>query len=156
KPDGSPDLDRASALRSIMREDADEVSRTNVQPYAQTVHQQQANANYYQLVTTPGLGGGKPDKAVFDALWSRIDPAQSAKRTVAAAIHAMAVGMSGHKAQPVVAPPAAPPIVSEPSNAPPRRPTVTELDRAVAAHKNVSAESFAKLAGNFVKGRPTV
>jgi hypothetical protein len=154
KPDGTPDVDRAATLRQIVREDATEVSRSAVQPYQQTIEQQQSAHNFQNALSIKGASGQTPDPQILQSLWQSVPARLSADKGVAALLHAAALGF-GKGAPATVAPPAGPPLISEATSSRPGRPTVTSLDEAVAKHRGVSAESMAKLATGFTKGRPS-
>lgn len=154
KPDGTPDVERAATLRQIVREDATEVSHKAVQPYQQTIEQQQSAHNFQSALTIKGANGQTPDPQILQSLWQSVPARLSADKGVAALLHAAALGF-GKGAAPVVPPPAGPPVISEATVNRPGRPSVTTLDEAVAKHRGVSAESMAKLASGFTKGRPS-
>jgi hypothetical protein len=154
KADGNPDIEKAQRLIALQDQRAARKATEAVQPYAQSIEQQQSVHNFQNALTIKGASGQTPDPQILQSLWQSVPARLSADKGVAALLHAAALGF-GKGAPNVVAPPPGPPLISEATSSRPGRPSVTSLDEAVAKHRGVSAESMAKLATGFTKGRPS-
>lgn len=152
--DGKPDTARGARWLALQRKSARKEAQETVQPMHQAMAQAQSMRNFEMVANTPGVNGVKPDRSVLQAIWKRIAPSDTAVEGTAWGLHAIAVGFTKPGAAKVDPPPNAP-LVSEPAGGNPKtKPTLSALEKKVAANKGYSEEKMAKLSEGHVAGRP--
>ena len=108
KADGSGlDLDRAKAHMDLIREEAQEIARAQVEPWQQQTLATQADTMLQRALITKAPDGAQPDPEVLKAVWARLDPKLTATTQGAAQAwsialgHSVALGKGPKKAEPI-------------------------------------------------------
>jgi hypothetical protein len=159
RTDGALDLDRAKRQQARIYKAAEKIAQQTVAPYQQQTLTDRSTQMLHNAKLTTLPDGSKPDPAVVDWIWSRIDPnltstKEGAQQAWIAAIgHAMAIGkmVKGTTAQ--AREPLPPPILTEKSGGRDHvATTLTEADKRSARDLNMTDKEYAEELGKMPQG----
>ncbi len=155
KPDGSGlDLEKAAKALAIAEKRTDRKAQATLQPYVEQTAQERSARNYQNALATTMPNGAKADQVALTHMWRALPAHLTADPQVATILQLAAIGASVSGQRPVVAPPPNAPLVSEPSGGQPRpNARLTELEKRVAASREMSETKWAELGTGFVAGR---
>lgn len=159
--DGKPDVRRAQKLRGIIDATADAKAESRVRPLHESTIRERSQNNYQRALVTKAPNGKSVEPNALAAIWAKTDPNVTATEEGAAAVVALALGLSvlndKTPAATTTTAPSQPAIVSErPGSRTPNAPTLTALDEKIAGLRGRSADEWSKLTRNHVPGRPFV
>lgn len=154
--EGKPDVDRATKYLALQDRRAGRQAQQAVQPLAQTTARERSEFNFQRALRVATPDGKTPNPKVLREIWNTFDPAETADDRVAGVLAVQAIG-AGTFMQQAPAPPAAPPLVSEPSGGRtgPTAP-ISALEQRVLANTGKTQADWQKQTANFQAGRPNV
>lgn len=155
--DGTLDLVRATTIKSLIDDSAQQVAQATVQPWQEQNAQAASTRNYHAMLNTSAPNGVKPDRNAFNALWSQLPASLTADASVAAMLQLMATGATVMQTKAQPAPPAAPPLVTEsPGGNVSKRTALSALEQGVARQRGISDAKMQELSVGFKPGRTNV
>lgn len=98
-PEGKPNVEKARKILARMDKRAESHARKAVSPLAQHTVSQQSQIMLARAKATTAPNGQKPDPAILDAIWQRLDPALTATPDGAKQAFAAAMGYTALTAQ---------------------------------------------------------
>ena len=159
-PEGKPDGARGAAHLRLVQKQAETIAQRTMSPLAQQSQQERANANYQRALNIKDPAGNPINPQTLRAVWAQVQSDVNgtnilADPQAAAFVAAAALGVQTLTSQPVIAPPAQRPIVTEASGGGGgRRAAITELESKVAAERGRNAEQWAAVTKGHIAGRP--
>lgn len=151
--EGKPDVKRAQAIRSMIKDEANEQAEAKVKPLQDSTTRERAGFMYQRALATPLPEGVTLDRGKLDAIWSRTAPEILATEQGAAGVLAMAVGfdvLTGNYKKTTTTQPLPPPIHTEGSGTrTPNLAPMTGLEERVAKLRGMSAKDYAATIKGF-------
>lgn len=152
-PEGQPDLVRATTIRTMMTQTAEQIARQTIAPIHEQTHQDQSARNFQIALTYKDPQGRSPSKESLTAIWRTMEARQTADPNVASIMTLTALGLDYANHKPGIAPPAQPPIVTEGAGGGARRPALSQLEASIARDRGVSEAKWQEHTKGFVPGR---
>jgi len=163
KADGTPDLDRGARFLKMQQRRADQATAAAVQPLTESRQREQAQQNYQYLTQLTYKDGSKINPAIVNAVWTQAMKEPGALETLsnpqalgglsAVILGVDAYGRFGNQPAP---PPQAPVPSLASGGAPGDRPTLSALEKDVAAARGKTDKEFVALQKGFRAGRESV
>lgn len=160
KQDGTPDVARAQKHAALIDARAQKLALQMAIPLHQQAARTQSDANFQRALQVQSPQGQKPKPETLQWMWQNLPPEYTADPRVAQALPALAMGLealqgNGSRLPPPVAPPAAPPLVTEGIGGQPRQRSapISETERVVLASRGIDEKAYGKLTENFRQGR---
>ena len=152
--DGKPDISRANTMRTLIAQTAQQIAQQTVAPYQERSAQEQSARNFHVALSVKDASGRSPSPQALAQIWRTIPAAQTADPNVASILALTALGLDSVNSK---APPSAPehaPIVTEGIAGTHRRPSLSALEKTIAANRGISEEKWAEHTKDFTRGRP--
>jgi hypothetical protein len=156
KSDGTLDLTRAQSHLDLLREEAAEIARQQVEPFQAQTTSDKSSFNLQRALITRTPTGAQPDPEVLRQVWQRLDPKitstpEGAAQAFSVALgHSLLLGKTTSKAAEVIPDP----LVTERAggkDAPPET-ALRESDRRIARDLGLTDKEYAAELGKMPQG----
>jgi hypothetical protein len=158
-PEGLPDARRASAIRDMVKTEAQSIAQQTVKPFEEQSIHERAQSKFREALAVD-MNGIKPNPQVLAHIWKTTDPRVLATDQGAGAAVLMAMGLSAVSQQPgapAVTPPATTPVVTEPAGGRNmNRPAISEFEQRVIKVRGLDAKRYGEATRGFKPGEVNI
>jgi hypothetical protein len=158
-PEGLPDARRASAIRDMVKTEAQSIAQQTVKPFEEQSIHERAQSKFREALAVD-MNGIKPNPQVLAHIWKTTDPRVLATDQGAGAAVLMAMGLSAVSQQPgapAVTPPATTPVVTEPAGGRNmNRPAISEFEQRVMRVRGLDAKRYGEATRGFKPGEVNI
>lgn len=158
RADGTPDTARGAAHLKLVREEAAAITAETMRPWQQQTFEQRSAANFQNALRIQDRDGQSPSIESLKQVWATQGVEATADERVAAILAATAMGLDRLVGKRPVAPPANPPLETEPSGGTPRgRPAaLTHLEETIASRRGIAPTKWGDLTKGHHPGRTSL
>lgn len=158
RADGQPDVEKGARWLALQDKRSGRIADERVQPMRERTQHEQASINFQRALQIKDANGESPSRESVEAIFRQMPPELAADERVSMVLTLAAMGADRMKTprKAVVAPPSAPPLITETSGGNPRtRPTLTPLEERIASDRGISATKWQEHTRGYQPGRPT-